>query len=253
MKFKKGDTVIYPQHGACKVEAIRKEDPLNTGKQQEYLVLRTVIGDMTLRVPMSKVDEVGVRPPVSPDELEDLVAVLAKADPRVPSNWSRRFKNHQEKLKSGDVYQVAEVVRNLAARNRDASLSAAERTMYERARVNLISEIAPALKVTTDEAEVYLDDALAKGVLKPVKAAKPAKAVAPKVEVAKVESDDDDLDDDIDEKPAAPAAKAVPVKKAAPAKKAAAPKPVAEKAEKAEAPAKKAPAKKVVAKKPAKA
>lgn len=82
MKFKKGDTVIYPQHGACKVEAIRKEDPLNTGKLQEYLVLRTVIGDMTLRVPMSKVDEVGVRPPVSPDELEDLVAVLAKADPR---------------------------------------------------------------------------------------------------------------------------------------------------------------------------
>ena len=252
MKFKKGDTVIYPQHGACKVEAIRMEDPLNTGKQQEYLVLRTVIGDMTLRVPMSKVDEVGVRPPVSPDELEDLVAVLAKADPRVPSNWSRRFKNHQEKLKSGDVYQVAEVVRNLAARNRDASLSAAERTMYERARVNLISEIAPALKVTTDEAEIYLDEALAKGVLKPVKAVKPAKAAAPKVEVAKVESDDDDLDDDIDEKPAAPAAKAAPVKKAAPAKKAAAPKPVAEKAEKAEAPAKKAPAKKVVAKKPAK-
>ena len=258
MKFKKGDTVIYPQHGACKVEAIRKEDPLNTGKLQEYLVLRTVIGDMTLRVPMSKVDEVGVRPPVSPDELEDLVAVLAKADPRVPSNWSRRFKNHQEKLKSGDVYQVAEVVRNLAARNRDASLSAAERTMYERARVNLISEIAPALKVTTDEAEVYLDEALAKGVLKPVKAAKPAKAAAPKVEVAKVESDDDDdLDDDLDEKPAAPVAKAAPVKKAAepkaaPAKKAAAAKPVAEKAEKVEAPVKKAPAKKVVAKKPAK-
>ena len=256
MKFKKGDTVIYPQHGACKVEAIRKEDPLNTGKQQEYLVLRTVIGDMTLRVPMSKVDEVGVRPPVSPDELEDLVAVLAKADPRVPSNWSRRFKNHQEKLKSGDVYQVAEVVRNLAARNRDASLSAAERTMYERARVNLISEIAPALKVTTDEAEVYLDEALAKGVLKPVKVAKPAKAAAPKVEAPKVESDDDDLDDDLDEKPAAKApAKAVPVKKAAepkaaPVKKAAAAKPAAEKAE---APAKKAPAKKVVAKKPAKA
>jgi CarD family transcriptional regulator len=254
VKFKKGDTVIYPQHGACKVEAIRKEDPLNTGKQQEYLVLRTVIGDMTLRVPMSKVDEVGVRPPVSPDELEDLVAVLAKADPRVPSNWSRRFKNHQEKLKSGDVYQVAEVVRNLAARNRDASLSAAERTMYERARVNLISEIAPALKVTTDEAEVYLDEALAKGVLKPVKAAKPAKAAAPKVEAPKVEVDDDDLDDDLDEKPAV---KAAPVKKAAepkpaPVKKAAAPKPDAEKAEKSEAPAKKAPAKKVVAKKPGK-
>lgn len=181
VKFKKGDTVIYPQHGACRVEAIRKEDPLTTGKNQDYLVLKTVIGDMTLRVPMAKVDEVGVRPPVSPDELEDLVSVLAKADPRVPSNWSRRFKNHQEKLKSGDVYQVAEVVRNLAARNRDASLSAAERTMYERARVNLISEIAPALKVSTEDAEAYLDDALARGVLKPPKATKDATAkVAPK-------------------------------------------------------------------------
>ena len=172
VKFKKGDTVIYPQHGACKVVATRKEDPFGSGKPLEYLILSTVIGEMMLKVPMAKVDDVGVRPPVSPDELADLVAVLSKADPRVPSNWSRRFKNHQEKLKSGDVYQVAEVVRNLAARNRDASLSAAERTMYERARVNLISEIAPALKVTTEEAEAYLDDALAKGVLKPVKAGK---------------------------------------------------------------------------------
>ncbi|GDX26807.1 hypothetical protein LBMAG12_11810 [Actinomycetes bacterium] len=218
MKFKKGDTVIYPQHGACKVESISKQDPLNTGKVQDYLVLRTVIGEMTLRVPMSKVDEVGVRPPVSPDELEDLVAVLAKADPRVPSNWSRRFKNHQEKLKSGDVYQVAEVVRNLAARNRDASLSAAERTMYERARVNLISEIAPALKVTTDEAEQYLDDALAKGVLKPVKAVKAVKALAPKVEVAPKDADDD-MDDDDDFMEKAKPVKAAPVKKAAAEKK----------------------------------
>ena len=89
-----------------------------------------------------------------------------------PSNWSRRFKNHQEKLKSGDVYQVAEVVRNLAARNRDASLSAAERTMYDRARINLISEIAPALRVSAEDAEKYLDEALAKGVLKPPKEVK---------------------------------------------------------------------------------
>jgi CarD family transcriptional regulator len=112
---------------------------------------------------------------VSADELEDLVSVLSKPDPRVPSNWSRRFKNHQEKLKSGDVYQVAEVVRNLAARNRDAALSAAERTMYERARINLVSEIAPALKVSTETAEQYLDDALAKGVLRPPKESPEAK------------------------------------------------------------------------------
>jgi CarD family transcriptional regulator len=174
VKFKKGETVIYPQHGACIVKGTEKLEAF--GVVQDYLILKTVINEMTLRVPVAKAQEVGVRPPVNPDELEDLVAVLSKPDPRVPSNWSRRFKNHQEKLKSGDVYQVAEVVRNLAARNRDASLSAAERTMYDRARINLISEIAPALKVSTEEAERYLDEALAKGVLKPAKAAAKKKA-----------------------------------------------------------------------------
>ncbi len=164
MTYKRGEVVIYPQHGACKVIGTKKMEFF--GEKQDYLILQTVINEMTLKVPVDKTDEVGVRPPVSADELEDLVSVLAKPDPRVPSNWSRRFKNHQEKLKSGDVYQVAEVVRNLAARNRDASLSAAERTMYERARVNLISEISPALKVSAEDAEAYLDEALAKGVLK---------------------------------------------------------------------------------------
>ena len=200
MNFKKGDTVIYPQHGACIVHGIKKMKAF--GATQEYLILKTVINEMTLSVPTSKAADVGVRPPVSPDELEDLVSVLSKADPRVPSNWSRRFKNHQEKLKSGDVYQVAEVVRNLAARNRDASLSAAERTMYDRARINLISEIAPALKVSTEEAEAFLDEALAKGVLKPAKA---KKAAAPAAKPAAETSDD--ADD-------APVAKA-PAKKAA--------------------------------------
>jgi CarD family transcriptional regulator len=200
VNFKKGDTVIYPQHGACIVHGIKKMKAF--GATQEYLILKTVINEMTLSVPTSKAADVGVRPPVSPDELEDLVSVLSKADPRVPSNWSRRFKNHQEKLKSGDVYQVAEVVRNLAARNRDASLSAAERTMYDRARINLISEIAPALKVSTEEAEAFLDEALAKGVLKPAKA---KKAAAPAAKPAAETSDD--ADD-------APVAKA-PAKKAA--------------------------------------
>ena len=153
------------------------------GKTQDYLILKTVINEMTLSIPVDQISTVGVRPPVSSSELQDLVSVLAKADPRVPANWSRRFKNHQEKLKSGDVYQVAEVVRNLAARDRDSALSAAEKTMYDRARANLISEIQPALRVTTEEAELYLDKALEKGVLKPAKpVTKPVvKAVAKKV------------------------------------------------------------------------
>ena len=182
MKFKKGDTVIYPQHGACIVHGIKRMRAF--GSVQEYLILKTVINEMTLSVPTAMVNTVGVRPPVSKSELEDLRSVLSKADPRVPANWSRRFKNHQEKLKSGDVYQVAEVVRNLSARDRDSALSAAEKTMYDRARINLISEISPALKVSPEAAEVWLDNALEQGVLKPAKAAKKAAVKKPAAESA---------------------------------------------------------------------
>jgi CarD family transcriptional regulator len=208
VKFKKGDTVIYPQHGACIVHGIKRMKAF--GSVQEYLILKTVINEMTLSVPTAMANQVGVRPPVSKSELEDLRSVLSKADPRVPANWSRRFKNHQEKLKSGDVYQVAEVVRNLAARDRDSALSAAEKTMYDRARINLISEISPALKVSTDAAEVWLDAALEQGVLKPSKGAKIVKQI-PKDDakpVAKAVAKDA-------AKPVAKAAKVVKVAKVA--------------------------------------
>ena len=168
MGFKVGDRVVYPHHGAAVIK--KTETRVVAEEKVEYFVLQMAHGDLTLSVPVNKADEVGMRPPISVEDVEDVLRLLGKRDVREPSNWSRRFKNHQEKLKSGDVYQVAEVVRNLAARNRDASLSAAERTMYDRARINLISEIAPALKVSAEEAEAYLDEALAKGVLKPAKA-----------------------------------------------------------------------------------
>jgi CarD family transcriptional regulator len=158
VKFTKGETVIYPQHGACIVMGTKKMEAF--GSSQEYLILRTVINEMTLSVPTLKAEEVGVRPPVSADELEDLVAVLSKPDPRVPSNWSRRFKNHQEKLKSGDVYQVAEVVRNLALRDADKGLSAGEKSLFNKARNVLVSELSFALDVSEDDALAKVEAAL---------------------------------------------------------------------------------------------
>jgi CarD family transcriptional regulator len=250
VKFKKGDTVIYPQHGACLVQGSKKL--VVDGVTREYLILKSVIGEMTLSVPVENADVVGVRPPVNADELDDLVSVLSKPDPRVPSNWSRRFKNHQEKLKSGDVYQVAEVVRNLAARNRDAALSAAERTMYERARINLISEIAPALKVSAEEAEVFLDAALAKGVLKPAKGG--SKAAAESAPKPAKSDDDSEVDAPAAKAPAAEKPAKAPAAKAPAAKAPAAKAPAAEKAAKAaasKAPAAKAPAAEKAAKAPA--
>jgi CarD family transcriptional regulator len=158
VNFKKGETIIYPQHGACIVMGTKKMEAF--GEKKEYLILQTVINEMTLKVPVDMAEEVGVRPPVSADELEDLVAVLSKPDPRVPSNWSRRFKNHQEKLKSGDVYQVAEVVRNLALRDADKGLSAGEKSMFVKARQVLVSELAFALNISEDTALERLNKTL---------------------------------------------------------------------------------------------
>ncbi len=98
-----------------------------------------VHGELTLSVPVDKAEEVGMRPPISKSDVEDLFRLIGKRDVREPANWSRRFKNHQEKMKSGDVYQVAEVVRNLALREAGKGLSTAEKSMLERARGILVS------------------------------------------------------------------------------------------------------------------
>src|SRR3954463_10900477 len=150
MSFKVGDRVVYPHHGAAVID--RKETLEIGGEKREYLILKIAHGEMTLSVPTDKVDEVGMRPPISAEDVDDLFQLLAKKDVREPTNWSRRFKNHQEKLKSGDVYQVAEVVRNLALRDVAKGLSAGEKSMLNKARSVLVSELSFALDVSEDDA-----------------------------------------------------------------------------------------------------
>ncbi len=158
MAFKAGDRVVYPHHGAAIIE--KKETKEVFGEKTEYLVLRMAHGEMTLSVPVDKAEEVGMRWPISGEDVEDLFEVLQRRDVREPANWSRRFKNHQEKLKSGDVYQVAEVVRNLALRDREKGLSAGEKTLYNKARNVLVSELSFALDVSEDDAMDKVDSAL---------------------------------------------------------------------------------------------
>lgn len=158
MGFKVGDRVVYPHHGAA---VIKKKLSMDVGgEKKEYFVLQMAHGDLTLSVPVDKADEVGMRPPISVEDVEDVLRLLGKRDVREPSNWSRRFKNHQEKLKSGDVYQVAEVVRNLALRESARGLSAGEKSMLERARVILASELSIAWNVPEEEALDRLGKAL---------------------------------------------------------------------------------------------
>lgn len=155
MTFKSGDRVVYPHHGAAIIE--KTETIEFDGQKTKYFVLKTAHDDLTVRVPVDKVDEVGMRPPISLEDVEDLFVLLAKKDVREPANWSRRFKNHQEKLKSGDVYQVAEVVRNLALRESAKGLSAGEKNMYSKARKVLVSELSFALDVSEDDAMEQVD------------------------------------------------------------------------------------------------
>src|SRR5690242_12807902 len=150
MAFKVGDRVVYPHHGAA---VIKKKQSMQVGdEKKDYFVLQMAHGDLTLSVPVDKAEEVGMRPPISVEDVEDVLRLLGKRDVREPSNWSRRFKNHQEKLKSGDVYQVAEVVRNLALRESARGLSAGEKAMLVKARSVLVSELSFALDVSEEDA-----------------------------------------------------------------------------------------------------
>ncbi|MGF1598529.1 MAG: CarD family transcriptional regulator [Acidimicrobiales bacterium] len=158
MTYKAGDRVVYPHHGAAIIEKTEMVE-LN-GEKKKYFVLKTAHDDLTVRVPVDKVDEVGMRPPISLEDVEDLFVLLSKKDVREPANWSRRFKNHQEKLKSGDVYQVAEVVRNLALREKAKGLSAGEKNMYTKARKVLVSELSFALNVTEEAAMDQVEEQL---------------------------------------------------------------------------------------------
>jgi CarD family transcriptional regulator len=154
-----GDKVIYPQHGAAVVKGTEEKEVL--GEKRKYYVLRLTYGDLTLKVPTDNTELVGIRDVIARDELDKVFKVLKVKECRMPSNWSRRFKTHLEKLRSGDIYQVAEVVRNLARREKEKGLSAGEKRMLSRAKQILLSEVVFAADVNEAEAENMLDKVLA--------------------------------------------------------------------------------------------
>jgi len=159
MTFVVGDKVVYPHHGATVIDAVETREVL--GVAREYLVLRFADLKMTLRVPSDEASAVGLREVIDTDEIDDVLAVLGRRNVRMPTNWSRRFKNHTELLKSGDVYQVAEVVRNLSQRKREKAISAGEQRMMEMARRVLISELCLAMSEDSDTVGAVLDATLA--------------------------------------------------------------------------------------------
>ena len=160
MTFTVGETVVYPNHGAAVIEDI--ETRQIKGEDKLYLVLR-IIGqnDLVVRVPACNLDLVGVRDVVDADGLERVFQVLRAEHTEEPTNWSRRYKANLEKLHSGNVIKVSEVVRDLWRRDRDKGLSAGEKRMLAKARAILVAELALAEDVAEDRAEIMLDEVLA--------------------------------------------------------------------------------------------
>ncbi|MBA2477182.1 MAG: CarD family transcriptional regulator [Sporichthyaceae bacterium] len=159
MAFNVGETVVYPHHGAALIQAIETREI--KGVAREYLVLKVAQGDLTVRVPSENVDLVGVRDVVGQEGLDRVFEVLRAPHVEEPTNWSRRYKANLEKLASGDVIKVAEVVRDLWRRERDRGLSAGEKRMLAKARQILVSELALAEHTNEDKAETLLDEVLA--------------------------------------------------------------------------------------------
>jgi CarD family transcriptional regulator len=159
MVFKVGETVVYPQHGAALIEAI--ETRTIKGQERLYLVLKVQQGDLTVRVPADNCDLVGVRDVVDQAGLDRVFEVLRAPHTEEPTNWSRRYKANVEKLASGNVIKVAEVVRDLWRRERERGLSAGEKRVLAKARQVLVSELALAERTNEDKAEALLDEVLA--------------------------------------------------------------------------------------------
>lgn len=158
MSFVIGETVVYPHHGAARIQDISTK--VIRGEEKLYLTLEVMQGDLTIQVPADKVEEVGVRDVSDEKKLEYVFDVLREVDIEEPSNWSRRFKANGEKLTSGDIVKVAEVVRDLTRRDIDRHLSAGEKRMLAQARQVLGSEVALARKVTDEEALTLIDEIL---------------------------------------------------------------------------------------------
>src|SRR4249919_1387624 len=158
IEFECGDNVVYPHHGAGKV--LKKESRVMFGQERVYLEIKILHNDMTVMVPSENATKAGLRRVIDEETVKKVLGVLSDEVSEMPKNWNRRFKHNRDKIKTGDIYELAEVVRNLAVREQDKGLSTGEKQMYTRAKKILASEMMYALEKTEDEAEAYLDEIL---------------------------------------------------------------------------------------------
>ena len=139
---------------------LKKETKDLMGEKRDYLTINILHNNMTVMVPCENANVAGLRRVIDEEQVKKVIGVLTDDVSEMPKNWNRRFKHNREKIKTGDVYELAEVVRNLAIREWEKGLSTGEKQMYTRAKKILASEFMYALDKDEDGAEGYLDELL---------------------------------------------------------------------------------------------
>jgi CarD family transcriptional regulator, regulator of rRNA transcription len=173
--FEVGDKVVYPHHGAGTV--VKKEKREILGQTREYLTIQILHNDMTVNVPVENAEQVGLRTVIDEDLVNTVVKALTAGESEMPKNWNRRFKHNRDKMKTGDIFELAEVVKNLSLRDHEKGLSTGEKQMFVKAKKILASELMYAKAVDEEEAAEWLEGVLAGNGERPQKKSK-AKAAA---------------------------------------------------------------------------
>jgi CarD family transcriptional regulator len=158
INFEVGDNVVYPHHGAGQV--LNKENRKMFGEEKEYLTIKILHNDMTVMVPCENAGLAGLRRVIDEPTVKKVLGVLDDDVSEMPKNWNRRFKHNRDKIKTGDIFELAEVVRNLGLREHEKGLSTGEKQMFTRAKKVLASELMYALDKDEEEAEEHLDKLL---------------------------------------------------------------------------------------------
>ena len=157
--YEVGDKVVYPHHGAGTV--VKKEKREVLGEAREYLTIKILHNDMTVQVPSENAEKVGLRRVIGEKEVGVVLKALTGVSTEMPKNWNRRFKHNRDKMKTGDILELAEVVRNLALRDREKGLSTGEKQMFVKAKKILASELMYAKDMDEDECAEWLEEVLA--------------------------------------------------------------------------------------------
>lgn len=158
MTFRVGDRIAHPMHGAGVIDSIVTKK-IN-GKNRDYYVLKLPAGDMLVMVPVESCEEIGVRPIVRPDEAEKILGAIQGIEVEMTSNWNKRYRENMLRIKSGDLMEVALVIKGLMQRDRERGLSTGERKMLHSAKQILISEIVLSESASYEEVEARLDNAI---------------------------------------------------------------------------------------------